>query len=162
MAQESLRATQKVRLVNLETLEEFVAQFNPPEFAHASSVEYTRHAVVGLSYQPHQYGHTTNREFTVTFQFKVERPSDKREYESSVNLLMALQHPLEPGGSPPDVLFVWPNLASFPVKVLAVSSRHVQFNAELAPTRTDVDVMMMRIRDRPLLYGEVRERGMME
>lgn len=159
MAEQSLRATQKVRFINLETLEERLLQFNPIELSHGASAEYTRHPVVGMSNQPMQYANTTNRQFSFTTSFKVERPVDKTEYEETMKFLDALMYPLAPGASPPDVLFVWPNLVSVPVKVVSVNPRHIQFNAELAPTRTDVDITLERIRDRPLLYGEVRERG---
>lgn len=162
MAEQSIVATQKVRFINLDTLEERLAQFNPTELTTSVTAEYTLFTAVGLSHQPHQYSHTTNREFTLTLQFKVERPAEREEVDSTIAFLRSLAYPRVPGGAPSDVLFVWPNNVGLPVKVRSVSEKQVQFNQEGAPTRMDIDVTLMRIRDRPLYQDDVRTRGLQE
>ena len=160
--EESLRAIELVSFVNLESLEEKRVQFNPTELTHSVSAEYTMFQVVGLSYQPHQYASTSNREFTVTLQFKVEGESELDDFGSTFNFLTAQLHPFEPGGSPPDVLFTWPNLASVVVKIIGLSTKHVQFDAQLHPIRTDIDVTMRSVRKEPMFYDEVRDNGLFE
>lgn len=157
--EQSLRAIELVSFVNLETLEEKRVQFNPTELTHSASAEYTMFQVVGLSYQPHQYASTTNREFTLTLMFKVESPDDLKAVRDAENFLMSLQCPTEPGGSPPDVLLVWPSMTSTRVKVRSLGHKHTQFNAVLAATMTSIDVTLMAIHDAPLLQADVRERG---
>lgn len=159
---EPIRAVEKVWFTNLVTLEEREVQFNPTELSHTIGADYTQFQVVGLSYQPQQYGSTSNREFTITLQFKVEGESDLDNFGSTFNFLTAQLYPLEPGGSPPDVLFTWPNLASVMVKIVGLTTRHVQFDAQLHPIRTDIDVTMRSVRKEPMFYDEVRDNGLFE
>jgi hypothetical protein len=159
---EPIRAVEKVWFTNLVTLEEREAQFNPTELSHTIGADYTQFQVVGLSYQPQQYGSTSNREFTITLQFKVEGESDLDNFGSTFNFLTAQLYPLEPGGSPPDVLFTWPNLASVTVKIIGLTTKHVQFDAQLHPIRTDIDVTMRSVRKEPMFYDEVRDNGLFE
>jgi hypothetical protein len=162
MADEALRAVEKVWFTNLVTLEERDVQFNPVELSHSIAAEYTLFTAVGASYQPQQYSHTTNREFSVTLQFKVEGEQELDDFSNTFNFLTACLHPFEYGGAPPEVLFTWPNLASVIVRILSLNTKHVQFDAQLHPTRTDIDVVMRTIRKGGKLYDEVRENGLME
>ena len=159
---ERILASQKVWFTNLDTLEERFVQFNPTELAHGIAAEYTQFTAVGLPYQPQQFSHTTNREFTFTLPFKVEGPTDLKNFWSTFNFLTACTHPAEPGAAPPTVLFNWPNLATVVVKIVSVDARHLQFDADLNPTRTDLDITLRTIRNRPRLYGDVRLNGLFE
>lgn len=157
--EQSLRAIELVSFVNLDTLEEKRVQFNPTELTHSISTEYTMFQVVGLSYQPHQYASTSNREFSMTLLFRVDSPAERDEVRDTENFLMSLMYTAEPGGSPPDVLLVWPSLTSTRVKVRGLGHKHTQFNSVLAATMTSIDVSLMAIHDRPLTQAEVRESG---
>lgn len=157
--EESLRAIELVSFVNLESLEEKRVQFNPTELTHSVSAEYTMFQVVGLSYQPHQYASTSNREFSMTLLFRVDSPAERDEVRDTENFLMSLMYTAEPGGSPPDVLLVWPSLTSTQVKVRGLNHKHTQFNSILAATMTSIDVTLMAIHDRPLDRLEVRANG---
>ena len=157
--EQSLRAIELVSFVNLDTLEEKRVQFNPTELTHSVSAEYTLFQVVGLSYQPHQYASTTNREFSLTLMFRVDSPSERDEVADAENFLMSLTYPAEAGGSPPDTLLVWPSLTSTRVKVRGLTHKHTLFNSILAATMTSIDVSFMAIHSQPRYQAEVRESG---
>jgi hypothetical protein len=157
--EQSLRAIELVSFVNLDSLEEKRVQFNPTELTHGISAEYTLFDVVGMGHQPHQYSHTTNREFSMTLLFKVESPADLAAVRDTENFLMSLMYAVEPGAAPPDTLLVWPSMTSTRVKVRGLGHKHTQFNAALAATMTSVDITLMAIHDRPRLHADVRENG---
>ena len=157
--EQSLRAIELVSFVNLDTLEEKRVQFNPTELTHSVSAEYTMFQVVGLSYQPHQYASTSNREFSMTLMFRVDSPAERDEVDDALRFLDSLMYAADFGGSPPDTLLVWPSLTSTQVKVRSVGKKHTQFNSVLAATMTSVDVALMAIHSKPLLQVDVRENG---
>lgn len=157
--EQPIQAVAKVRFVNLETLEERAAQFNPAEFSKSIGVDWKRYAVAGLGYEPILYTKTGNQEFSLTLPFRVTRPAEKEEFEQFSRFIEACCYPTAPGSSPPDVLLVWPGVVAVPCKVSSCSSQYLLFNKEGHPTRADIALSLFWVRRQALLAGDIRQFG---
>ncbi len=157
--QQPIQAVQKVRFVNLESLEERLAQFNPAEFTKSIGVDWKRYAIAGLGYEPILYTKTGNQEFSLTLPWRVTRPSEKEDFEQFSRFIEACCYPSAPGNSPPDVLFVWPEVVAVPVKVTSCSVQYTLFNAQGQPTRADISLSLFWVRRAALLAGDIRDFG---
>lgn len=157
--QESMYAVQKLRLVNLDSLEERETQFNPEQFTKTISVEWKRYQVAGLSYEPVLYSHTANQELSLTLPWMVDSPKQRTAFDEFHKFVEACCYATQPGGSPPDVLLVWPNVVAVPVKITSLSVVQTLFNKDGQPRRSDINLSMFWVRRMALLASDIRSMG---
>ncbi len=124
----------RMQLVNLDTDEAFEVQFNPADLRESVSVNYTRHAVPGLSHQPLQYTGTGNRQipgvvFWCDAVLEAERPTDGGIIDFR-RFLMALTVPGEGKTRPPRVLFVWPGVLTVEAVVVSIEFAYARIGPE--------------------------------
>jgi hypothetical protein len=123
-------------LVNVETQERFECLLNPEGLAEKITVNYRRHVVPGLGYQPLQYESTSNRqvpslEFVLDQRFS---PSD----EGAAHILrfrtflLAFTKPVVPEipSAPPRVLVVWPHVLTLEGVLSDVEFRYQALTAD--------------------------------
>lgn len=117
---------------------------NPTTVRIRQAVDWTRLAVVGLPYEPSQYNRTRNIEFSMQFYFSaVEaavRGYDLDGFEQLRFFFESLLYPRRPGGSPPLVAVIWPNVFAFRAACESQSEDFTQFGTAGHPEIFTIDV----------------------
>ncbi len=123
-------------LVNLDTQERYECLLNPEGLTEKIGVQYRRHVVPGLGYQPLQYESTTNRgvpslEFLVDRRF-VGTASEQQDILRFRTFLLALTSPVTLGApsAPPRVLVVWPQVLTLEGVLTDVEFRYQALTSE--------------------------------
>lgn len=153
-------ASLTVTLLNMETQEPVSLQGNPNDLKIALSADYTEFDVIGSSFKPMQYVGTSNIELSFTLQII---PETLDEFETAHDLeyfLYGLLYPSEPGGSPPDVLIMWPEYLTLHVKFTSLSVQWSAYNDLGTPTIGTIACTVKNVRATRLLGGDIRRRGL--
>jgi len=147
----SNEAPQRMSVINLANGDTVDAQFNPAEIEEELSVNWTKLEVLGLPHTPLQYKNTSNHQFTFTMRFDgVGESQGSARILRARRLILSWGYPPRApqsvsGGSPPDLLFIWPGLASMVAKLAHVKFRHMAFNKR-APARYDASITIEEMR----------------
>lgn len=160
-----LAKPERMYVVDLKTLEEMTAQFNPAEFEETIKVVWSKLISPGLSHERTHYSHTENYKMSFELIFDalagggtVDGNLDARDFLQSLCYAKAGARTVN-DGEPTRVLFVWPGMASFTAKIDELKFKHSRFNSQGRSTYFKVDVQLEEIRDQRLTSEEVRENG---
>lgn len=165
---------QKMSFTNLDTHVQGFAQFNPAELGEYIEAHYNDLPVMGSSYMPQQYQHTSNMEWSFELFFRAGRPMP---YASGGNVatpalfrqyLLSLFYPSRAkafsniaGGAPSRVLFHWPQLITLSATVRSARLKHTLFNANGLPVHFTAAMVVHSIRDARLYSEDVLAMGTM-
>lgn len=159
-----LAKPERMYVVDLKTLEEMTAQFNPAEFEETIKVVWSKLISPGLSHERTHYSHTEN--FKLTFELifdalaggTVEGNLDARDFLQSLCYAKAGARTVS-DGEPTRVLFVWPGMVSITAAIGELKFKHTRFNSQGRSTYFKVDVQLEEVRAERLTSEEVRENG---
>lgn len=136
---------EKGGLKNVESGEQFVFQFNPPEILESITANYARHQVPGLGHQILHYINTNNNQISLQVYFSriAELGSSQAggaatgstyDVMDAKRFLQSCMYPLksQSGGwlAPPTLIFSWPNVIRIGCVVTALTFTHQRFALE--------------------------------
>lgn len=159
-------------LVDLNSAAEFEFPMNPEGLEEVISVNWKKQAVIGLSHPILQYAGTGSHSMPAV-EFYVDRYQMSREVGKDVTtkeflafkrFLQSLTVPPRgaenvAGGSPPRVLFVWPETVSLVCIVESVSIRMERFAHDGSPVAYRARVAFSEIRDSRITSEDVFDDG---
>lgn len=162
-------------LVDLNSGLEWGFPMNPTELAESINVNWREQAVVGMSHPIMQYVGTGAHALpSVTFRvdaYQMSRELGRNVTTSDVlgfkRFLQSLTVPPRgaenvTGGSPPRVLFVWPDVVSLTVVVRTAEFRYLKFARETgAPLVYDARVTFSEVRDERMTSEQLLNEGSM-
>lgn len=156
----------RMSIGNLEDGTSLEVQYNPTELAEELEVLYQRMAVLGLSHQPLQYTGTGNLKITFELAFDALAQTSTPRYEimEARKYLSSLDYARRGatsvrGGSPPRLLFVWPNLYSLQCRKMSTRFRFTRFALDGSPTAFSCGVVLEEIREMRLHSEDVLAYG---
>jgi hypothetical protein len=155
-------------LINLETNEEHVFQFNPTTFDEAIRVRYSRINVPGLSHQRLQYDGTDNNKIPLEL-FMSQLAQDLQQEKGGSRpfiattrkkFLQSLAYPINAGRPPPQVLFIWPKMVAIVAVMTKIGFAHKRFTSNSgATTELIVRLELEEDRDMAIRMEEVQRQG---
>lgn len=145
------KSPEKGGLKNIESGEQFIFQFNPPEVVESISVNYARHQVPGLGHQILHYINTNNNQIALEVYFSkiAESPTDPSgdppgidpnpyDVMNAKRFLQSCLYPLksQSGGwlAPPTLIFSWPNVIRIGCVAISAVFNHQRFSLESGET----------------------------
>lgn len=165
--------TTKASLVNLDTNETYEFLFNPEEVRTPDIKAVYDEANVAFGSQPRlRYKYTTGVDWVFTLylssttsnaQNAINFLSLSRNLNNDTAFLQSLVYPIEGTGikdrRPPNVRFVWPDLANVKVRVMSVGTHYRKFNFRLQQQITAIDIVLRENPDKQVTSNLVRTRG---
>jgi len=160
----------RAALVNLADNTRLDFLVNPSQVREAISAEYERIAPLGLSHQVLQYKGTTNLKLPLELYHSKrlnQRLSDNVQAMTIGEMrawLMSLLFPVASQEyvrkSPPEVLFVWPNVWRLRARVIDVTTQHEEFDNEtLGMVRFVATVSLESVLSRRKLMEDIKSEG---
>lgn len=163
----------RASMVNLDTNETYQFLFNPEEVRNPDVKAVYDEANVAFGTQPRlRYKHTTGVDWVFTLylsstssnaQGVLSFLSLSRNLNNDTAFLQSLVYPIESVGiknrRPPNVRFVWPDLANVKVRVMSVGTHYQKFNFRLQQQITAVDIVLRENPDKQVQSNMVRTRG---
>jgi hypothetical protein len=130
------RRAPRCTLVNVESQERFECLLNPEGLSEKIGVNYRRHVVPGLGYQPLQYESTSNRQVP-SVEFVLDQRFSPSENGAEQILrfrtfLLAFTIPVVPQipSAPPRILVVWPHVLTLEGVLSDVEFRYQALTAD--------------------------------
>lgn len=155
-----------------KTPDEFTFPMNPTELAEQINVNWKPQAPIGMSHPRLQYSSTGSHSLpAVTFLVdahliarETRRNPTADEILDFKRFLQALTVPPMQamdiaGGSPPRVLFIWPQVVNLICVVQQLGFRHLRFAADGTPLRYEARVSFSEIRDVRMTSEDLRIYG---
>lgn len=152
-------------IVNLDTLTELVAQYNPEEITERIGANYSRHAVQGHSHQIKQFSHTEDLSVTFTMAWSGHAGPAFYEYiHFARRFLHSVHYPKRSAGliahaGPPRLLFVWPELFTLTAVMTGCTIHHQAFQQKGGTVRYTAAITLEEIRDAFISSEDVLEYG---
>jgi hypothetical protein len=163
------RVPPKGRLINLQTNEEQVFQFNPTRFVETIAPRYTRISPPGLGHDRLAYENTSSNSIPLDLfmdQLGQDLESGTGGSRPFIPLtrkkfLQALLYPVTRSTPPPQLLFIWPRMISIVGRIVGPAQfQHQEFASTTgATTRLVVKINIEEDREIGLLMEEVRRQG---
>lgn len=166
MSEQAYGRPKRMTLGNLSTGETLEALFNPEQFEREIAVQYARKRPLGLPHEVLQYTGTDNTKLPAIDLYARSSGDeiDRAQIEDFMRFLESLCYPPDSAqsvvqGSPPRVLFVWPNLLQLTCVVTNIRFRYQRFALDGGVTRFTASVALEEIRDVRLTSEAVRTVG---
>lgn len=155
MIQASAVTPVRMSIVNMVTLEQLDAQYNPTELTEKLGAAYSRASVPGMSHEILQFGTTKNAtmDFTLFFSSANGGPEQQAHNERARRFLRSTLYPrggvggIVSTGGPPPCLLVWPNITRMKCVVTALSFSYQRFNPQLAAVYYSAQVTVESVFD---------------
>jgi Contractile injection system tube protein len=155
-------------LANMVSQDVFTAQYNPADLKRIVGVAYARLGVLGYSSETLQYQFRNNEKLTFTLLFDTLSQTGGT---SSAFLVQSILDAMTVGsqaaqdtasGGPPDVLFLWPGVLQFIVRVTKIEYSYTRFAfADGTPTYFGAKVEVEESRTNRLFAEQIRQSGLM-
>ena len=144
---------------------QFTPQFNPTELSEKLGVIWAKKTVVGQSHQVLHYVATENNGFDFTLFFDARTEEQAARNMKARIFLQAICFPRRvmagnsPGGAPPRLLFIWPQMVSLTAVINSVEFTYSQFASSGVPITFVAKVQLEEIRDFRLYVDDVLTDG---
>lgn len=155
----------RVVLMNTDTTEELVCQYNPEEVKEKLAIDFNDPEVLGLSHSPEQYKRTQNHNVKLDFWWDAlagegspERLDDARRFILSLAYARRGASDVLTGG-PSRALFLWPALFALTVSIRSIETEMKRFNVAGQATLLKAAIEFQESRRRRLFSEDVRAKG---
>ena len=144
---------------------QFTPQFNPTEFTEKLGVTWARKTVIGQSHKVLHYINTENNgfEFSLFFDARTREQAERnliaRKFLQAICFPRRVMAGNTPGGAPPRLLFIWPQMISLTAVIDSVEFTYTQFAATGLPISFIARVVLEEIRDFRLHVDDVLNDG---
>lgn len=162
---ESIAAVTPLRmsLINVSSLEELEAQFNPAELNEKIGAEFAKIKIQGLSHERMQFAGTTNNAFSFTLFFASMNGGPERQAYNmrARRFLKSACYPrgglsgLVSSGGAPRIIFAWPGIATITTFITSVEFSYQRFNFTGEPVYFSAKVSLERVLDGLLTSEDV-------
>lgn len=155
----------RVSLTNLRSGETVEMPFTPEELVETITVNWAKKAVLGMSHEILQYGHTSNYSLDgLDFFHRATTEDEAKAIHEGRKFLLSLAYAPEGAnglrdGSPPRILFFWPKLVSLTCVLSNIRITHTKFNVEGLTTVFRARFTIEEARNVRLTMEEVRAVG---
>lgn len=155
----------RVSLTNLDTGETVDMPMMPETLEENVAVNWAEQVILGMSHEVLQYSHTSSHTFdNLEFPFRAITPADLRSITDGRKFLLSLTKARADAqgmrqGSPPRILFFWPQLVSMTCVLANIRITHEKFNKEGASVRFRAKLTIKEIRDVRLTQEDERQQG---
>lgn len=159
------RVIAKCVCVNVETGQQKSPFFNPTEFETQIGVEYGRKRPLGHPHSNLQYGGTDNLVLSIEFFLLTQTRENHADNVNFRNFIHGFLYPFRDSssvstGSPPRLLFIWPNVCSLTTRVTNINTRFVRFRrTDLAAVQQVISCTFEECRDFRWTYEDQIDNG---
>lgn len=145
--------------------EKITPQGNPPRLSGEIKAAYNRLKIPGMSHQVKQFSNTEDHKTSpIEFEFYGDTPKERDDIDRQFAIWQSWMLPVPAdnirGGSPPRLLFYWPNVMQMQVVI-------TDFKYEIAELTVDGDISWLKITcsfeqisDKRILPADVRAVGL--
>jgi hypothetical protein len=149
----------------VETAKEMSPFFNPTEFETQVAAAYERKRPIGHPHANLQYSGTDNPVINLEF-FLLTQTAENHDFNLKfLNFIHGFLYPFKSAnsvrtGSPPRLLFIWPNTLSLTTRVTTINTRFVRFRQrDLAAVQQVVSCTIEECRDFRWTYEDQIQQG---
>lgn len=157
-------AIPKMYIINQDTAETVVAQFNPSAFTEEVGAEWATLVVPGMSHKPRQFIATENPTFDLTLRFQAETLRELEQMRTVRRRIQSWVYPKNVGraqagsgaaafsqsrvlsAAPPSLWMEWPSMIHMETILLNAKFSHRQFTASGETKRFDVTLEIEELR----------------